>query len=72
MFEQVTGSLDLPKIRKIDENEEIFYFVDFTKMKSVNDLVKVLATMGFGISDKNPHYDSIKEFLDLDKPVRLK
>jgi hypothetical protein len=72
MFEQVTGSLDLPKIKRIDENEEIFYFVDFTKMKSVNDLVKVLATMGFGISDKNPHYDSIKEFLDLDKPVKLK
>jgi len=72
MFEEVTGSLDLPKIRKIDENEEIFYFVDFTKMKSVNDLVKVLATMGFGISDKNPHYESVKEFLDLDKPVKLK
>lgn len=72
MFEQVTGSLDLPKIKRIDENEEIFYFVDFTKMKSVNDLVKVLATMGFGISDKNPHYESVKEFLDLDKPVKLK
>jgi len=70
MFEQVSGSLDLPQIKKIDE--EIFYFVDFSKMTNVNDLVKVLATMGFGISDKNPHYEDIKQFLDLDKPVRLK
>lgn len=60
------------KLQKEEPQEEIFYFVDFGSLKSVNDLVKVLATMGFGISNKNPHYDSIKEFLDLDKPVRLK
>lgn len=72
MFEQVSGSLDLPNLKKLDENEETFYFVDFSKMKNVNELVKVLATMGFGISDKNPHYEEIKQFLDLDRPVKLK
>jgi hypothetical protein len=41
-------------------------------MQNVNDLVKVLASMGFGVSTQNPYFEEIKEFLDLDKPVRLK
>ena len=68
MFEQVSGSLDF----QTKQDEEIFYFVNFSKMENVNDLVKVLSTMGFGISDKNPHYEDIKQFLDLDRPVKLK
>ena len=68
MFEQVSGSLDF----QLNKDEEIFYFIDFSKMQNVNDLVKVLASMGFGISDKNPHYEDLKQFLDLDRPVKLK
>jgi hypothetical protein len=72
MFEQVSGSLDLPNIKKLDENQETFYYINFTKLQNVNDLVLVLASMGFGLSDKNPNFEEIKQFLDLDKPVRLK
>lgn len=54
------------------ENEEIFYFVDFSKLANVNDLLSVLASMGFGISNKNPYYEQIKQFLDNDRPVKLK
>ena len=65
-----TGSLDFT-IKK-DENTETFYYVNFSKLTNVNDLMLVLASMGFGISDKNPGFENIKQFLDLDKPVRLK
>jgi hypothetical protein len=68
MFEQVSGSIDF----QAKKEEEIFYYINFSKMQNVNDLVKVLASMGFGVSDKNPNFEEIKEFLDLDKPVRLK
>ena len=65
-----TGSLDF-QIKK-DESVETFYYVNFSKLTNVNDLILVLSSMGFGISDKNPGYENIKQFLDLDKPVRLK
>lgn len=71
MFEEVTGSLELPNLKKLDD-QEIFYYINFSKLKNVNDLVLVLASMGFGVSDKNPNFEEIKDFLDLDKPVRLK
>jgi len=72
MFEEVSGSLDLPSIKKLDDNQEIFYYINFSKLQNVNDLVKVFASMGFGISDKNPNFEEIKQFLDLDRPVKLK
>ena len=69
-LQSATGSMDF-QIKK-DENVETFYYVNFSKLTNVNDLMLVLASMGFGISDKNPGYENIKQFLDLDKPVRLK
>jgi hypothetical protein len=53
-------------------NEETFYFIDFSKLQNVNDLVKILASLGFGISNKNPYYNEIKQFLDHDRPVKMK
>jgi hypothetical protein len=67
-FTETTGSLDF----QIKKDEETFYYVNFSKLTNVNDLVLVLSSMGFGLSDRNPNFDSIKQFLDLDKPVRLK
>lgn len=74
MFEEVTGSyFELPKIVKLEEPEEqeVFYFVDFTKLTKVEDLVLVLQAMGFGLSSKHVHFESIKQFLDLDRPIKL-
>jgi hypothetical protein len=67
-LQPTTGSLDF----QIKKDEETFYYVNFSKLTNVNDLVLVLSSMGFGLSDRNPNFDSIKQFLDLDKPVRLK
>ena len=66
-FETTTGSLD----PTTNPNQETFYYINFSKLQNVNDLVLVLASMGFGLSDKNPGFEQVKQFLDLDKPVRL-
>lgn len=70
-FQEATGSID-PTKETTFNNQETFYYINFSKLSNVNDLVLVLASMGFGISDKNPGFDSVKQFLDLDTPVRLK
>ena len=74
-FESHTGSLDIEESYKkinIDahKDEEIFYFVAFDKMKSVEDLILVMASMGFGLSNKHFNFEKIKHLLDLDRPVR--
>jgi len=61
---------ELPQIENL--NEETFYYINFSKLENVNDLIRIFASMGFGISNKNPNFEDIKQFLDLDKPVRLK
>jgi hypothetical protein len=67
-LQSATGSLDF----QLKKDEETFYYVNFTKLQNVNDLILVLASMGFGLSDRNPNFENIKQFLDMDKPVRLK
>lgn len=69
-LQQTTGSLNLEESINKTTNEEIFYFVAFDKMKSVEDLILVMSAMGFGLSNKHFHFDKIKHLLDLDRPVR--
>jgi len=71
-FETTTGSLDPQKetFTTLNKDEEIFYFVAFDKMKSVDDLILVMASMGFGLSNKHFNFEKIKHLLDLDRPVR--
>ena len=70
-LQETTGSLNLEESINKTTQEEIFYYINFSKLSNVNDLVLVLSSMGFGISNKNPGFESIKQFLDLDKPVRM-
>ena len=69
-FQQATGSLNLEESINKTTNEELFYFIDFSKLRSVEDLITVMAAMGFGLSNKHFHFEKIKQFLDLDRPVR--
>jgi len=69
-FVETTGSLDPTKETKVNQEDEIFYFVAFDKMKNVEDLILVMASMGFGLSNKHFNFEKIKHLLDLDRPVR--
>jgi hypothetical protein len=52
---------------KLDDNA--VYLIDFTKITSVNDLVLILASVGFSFSPRHPHFNNIKPFLALDNPI---
>jgi len=53
--------------QQVDENA--LYLIDFTKITSVNDLVLILASVGFSFSPRHPHFNNIKPFLALDNPI---
>jgi hypothetical protein len=53
--------------QQLDENA--VYLIDFTKITSVNDLVLILASVGFSFSPRHPHFNNIKPFLALDNPI---
>lgn len=47
------------------------YLVDFSKITSVNDLVLILASMGISFPVNHPHFEQVKQFLNLDNPIHL-
>ncbi len=55
--------------QNVDENS--LYLIDFTKITSVNDLVLILASVGFSFSARHPHFEQIKGFLNLDNPIPM-
>jgi hypothetical protein len=54
---------------QIDPNS--LFVVDFTKIQSVNDLVLILASMGISFPATHPHFEQVKQFLNLDNPIHL-
>ena len=54
---------------QIDKNA--VYLVDFSKMTSLEDLITVLASIGFSFSPMHPQFDNIKHLLALDKPIKI-
>jgi hypothetical protein len=50
-------------------NKDALYFVDWNKLKGVEDLVLIFACMGLSFSGRHPHYETIKHLLDLSNPI---
>jgi hypothetical protein len=66
-FIPVSGSIGTEK--RLDDNS--VYLIDFTKIQSVNDLVLILASVGFSFSPHHPQFENIKQFLALDNPIPI-
>lgn len=47
------------------------YLVDFSSLKSVNDLILVLSAMGISFPGNHPFIENIKPFLNLENPFPL-
>lgn len=47
------------------------YLVDFSSLKSVNDLIMVLSAMGISFPSDHPFIENIKPFLNLENPFPL-
>jgi hypothetical protein len=54
-----------------DIKEDHAYLVDFSKLKSVNDLILVLSGMGISFPGNHPFINEIKPFLNLENPFPL-
>ena len=68
-MELVKGNLDGTQRFEYDDNA--VYLIDFSKITSVNDLVLILASVGFSFSPKHPQFHNIKQFLALDNPIPI-
>lgn len=55
--------------KAVDPNA--LYVVDFSKMNSVNDLVVILSAMGISFTGNHPHFEVVKPFLNLDRPISI-
>ena len=52
-------------------DKDAVYLVDFSKMTSLEDLITVLASIGFSFSPMHTQFDNIKHLLALDKPIQI-
>lgn len=55
------------EVKPIDPNA--LYLIDWNKLESVNDLVLILASMGFSFAGTHPYINDVKKFLNLDNPI---
>lgn len=67
-METIKGNLDgTPVTPEINENAQ--YFVDFSKLTKIEELILILAAMGINFNPKHPYFESIKHLLNLEQPV---
>ena len=53
-----------------DQTEKL-YLIDFSKITNVNELVMCIASIGLTISNKNPMFNNVKQFLVLEQPFEV-
>jgi hypothetical protein len=74
-METIKANLDGTRTQLVRPQTEIqsdsLYLVDFAKISSVNDLVLIFAAMGISFSTHHPHFDAVKQFLNLDNPIPI-
>ncbi len=54
---------------KPEVNPEALYFIDFSKLQRLEDLILILASIGFSFSPSHPHFELIKPFMNLENPI---
>ena len=50
-------------------NQDALYFIDFSKLQRIEDLILILAAIGFTFSPKHPHFELLRPFMNLGQPV---
>lgn len=54
--------------RQIDK--DALYFIDWSKLSDINDLVLIIASLGISLSPTHPAWPQIEHLMDLDRPVK--
>lgn len=51
-------------------DKDALYFIDWSKLKDVNDLVLIIASLGISMSPSHPAWAQIEHLMDLDRPIK--
>lgn len=51
-------------------DKEALYLVDWNEVKSMNDLVLIIASLGVSFSPHHPGWDMIKHLIDYSNPIK--
>ena len=54
--------------RQVDK--EALYFIDWSKLRDINDLVLIIASLGISLSPTHPAWSQIEHLMDLDRPIK--
>lgn len=54
---------------KLETNPDALYAVNWNSLQRVEDLILVLASIGFVFSPQHGHFERIKHLLDLENPI---
>jgi hypothetical protein len=61
-------TIELPKLNKLVEKE--YFIIDFAKVKTIEELVLIIASTGIVISTDNPLYPQLEHLLDKENPIK--
>ena len=50
-------------------NQDALYFIDFSKLQRIEDLILILAAIGFTFSPRHPHFELLQPFMNLGQPI---
>jgi len=66
--EKTNISLQLPKLTPTKEKE--YFIIDFAKVKNIEKLVLIVASMGVLISTDNPLFPQLEHLVDKQNPIK--
>ena len=66
-LEQQTIKANLDGTPVIDDTA--LYYIDFSKLQRIEDLILILAAIGFTFSPRHPHFELLKPFMNLGQPI---
>jgi hypothetical protein len=50
-------------------DDTALYYIDFSKLQRIEDLILILAAIGFTFSPRHPHFELLKPFVNLGQPI---
>ena len=61
-------TIELPKLNQLGEKE--YFIIDFAKVKTIEELVLIIASMGVVLSTDNPLYPQLQHLVDKENPIK--
>jgi hypothetical protein len=63
-------TIELPKLNQLGKTEKQYFIIDFAKVKTIEELVLIIASMGVVLSTDNPLYPQLEHLLDKANPIK--